>query len=899
MAVGPLPDLKESNVSHLRFASLLLSVLVLLVLAGVSSAEVCNVKVVTDANPDYYDMPSMIRSISAKWEEPRDKVWAMFYWNHVARRQTAPMQLHGFELTDPIRQFNDYGYTQCSTISGINCAIWDAMGLKAKFWDISLHTVAEVYYDDAWHLIDNSLSTTYTKCDGKTLASVMEIGAEGACELSGGKKEEGHVAKYHCLHATSINGFLEGADTARSVDSEHQSFSRSHLYRWYYYNWDAGHRYILNLGDSQTYTRYYRPLELSDTTANPEKYTSDPHNFVPNPESKGADPEACNRRYRIRGNGVWTFEPSLKAGEYAKSIYSQKNIAASAAEGLKADKPGTPGEVIFKVQAANVITSEMIDATFNLGGDSNASISISTTNGLKWTEVWKSDKTGDVAANADLIKDVNGSYEVLVKVSLRNAARLKSISIKTVTMINSKTQPRLNVGKNTVYVGAGEQTESIVFWPDLREQNYKDLVVDEQNIKTDTVAGYETWHGAMYQAEGKKEGYITFKIETPTDMTRLTYGGRLYNRGYDSHIDLLHSFDGGKTWITSYSLTNKEAPWDTIHYSTVDKIPVGTRSVLVKYSLNGSQPGNQSCNLYAVRMEANYKPADASFKPMEIVYTWKEVQDDYKLVTRSHTQSVDKVPFTYEINVGGVDHPVMESLKMCLRTADSTAKTGYSDGNDIAAKKYVPQWVTYGKNLMQGKPYTVSIPSGKSWGAGDPEGKRLTDGIVGPNDAGTPAPAYGLYWEDGQKPVVDVDLGKEEQIGVFRIHISAGWPWWDAAKGEVKDEVEVLTSTDNKEFVSQGKFDFRIFKKNLPVNFMLADDESAAGFMFNLILPKTVKARYVRYNITPKRTLVVTEIQALDEIKYTPFDLKLALPGEKVPDPKPMKGITPPPPAPK
>ena len=32
----------------------------------------------------------------------------------------------------------------CSTMAGVNCAIWGAMGLNVKFWDISLHTVPEV-----------------------------------------------------------------------------------------------------------------------------------------------------------------------------------------------------------------------------------------------------------------------------------------------------------------------------------------------------------------------------------------------------------------------------------------------------------------------------------------------------------------------------------------------------------------------------------------------------------------------------------------------------------------------------------------------------------------------------------------------------------------------------------
>ena len=176
------------------------------------SGAVFNLKVVTDASPDYSDMPSMIRSITANWPTPEEKCWAMFYWNHIARRQTAPMILHGMALTDPIRQFNDYGYTMCSTIAGINCSIWDAMGLKAKYWDITLHTVPEVEYGGRWHMYDNSMSALYTLCDGKTIAGVEDIGRRGACAASGGV-EPGHIARYHCLNATSPNGFLTGADT--------------------------------------------------------------------------------------------------------------------------------------------------------------------------------------------------------------------------------------------------------------------------------------------------------------------------------------------------------------------------------------------------------------------------------------------------------------------------------------------------------------------------------------------------------------------------------------------------------------------------------------------------------------------------------------------------------------
>jgi len=123
-----------------------------LCLPTATDAQVYNLKVVTDASPDCSDMDSMIRSITSRWATPAEKCWAMFYWNHIARRQTAPMILHGQELTDPIRQFNDYGYMMCSTIAGSNCAIWHRMGMDVRFWDISLHTVSECFYDNRWHV---------------------------------------------------------------------------------------------------------------------------------------------------------------------------------------------------------------------------------------------------------------------------------------------------------------------------------------------------------------------------------------------------------------------------------------------------------------------------------------------------------------------------------------------------------------------------------------------------------------------------------------------------------------------------------------------------------------------------------------------------------------------------
>ena len=829
---------------------------------GISA--VYNLKVLTDASPDYSDMDSMIQSITSRWDTPAEKCWALFYWNLIARRQCTPMYLHGLACTDPIRQFNDYGYTMCSTIAGINCAIWDAMGLPAKYWDITNHTVCEVQYDGRWHMYDNSLSAIYTLCDGKTIAGVEDIGQTGGCAASGGRQEPGHIAKYHCLTATSANGFLTGSDTTRDLDQEYRCFNLNGLmYRPYFYDWDRGHRYILNLRAGETYTRHY------------QKQGDGPEYYVPN---IGKDPD--DGRFGLRGNGLRTWTPRLTSEGLERDVECSVNVRAAPTGGLVPVRAGQPAEIVFRVEGANVITSLRItaDLTRQSAADT-AELAISTTNGLTWSQVWDEERTGRQAVDLRLAELVNGAYEVLVKVTLAGqrdaiAARLWGLHFETVTMLNAKTQPQLLLGRNTVYVGAGEQTGSVVVWPDLQGEAWKPYAVDSRNMVSE--AQHPGYQGVMHAQRANEEAHVTFRVDTPGDMTRLHYGGRLYNRAPGSHIDFLHSFDGGKTWTRDYSLTDTAMPWDVLHYVDVSA-PKGVRSALVRYLLNGSEAGTNACSIYAVRMEANYRPADTAEEPLAVTFTWAERQEDYSLVERSHTEIVTKLPAKYTINVGGVDHPVVRSLRV---GPPGTAAAGYSDGKDVGGEKFIGRWVTAGRNLAEGMPYTVSVPSSTDWGAGDPEGKKLTDGVVGPNYPGGVTPLHGLTWRQGEEPEITVDLGATESCGAFRIHLAGGWPWWDALKGEVLDQVEVLTSTDGQDYASQGFVETRLRRRSIPVNHMLPDDETAGGWPFELLLPAPVQARYVRLKLTPQRIVCVSEVQVFDAVTYQPFDLRIALPDQ-------------------
>jgi len=839
---------------------------------GVASAAgaVFNVKVVTDAGPDYSDMDSLVRSITSRWQRPDEQCWALFYWTHLGRRQTSPMIVHGLECTDPIRQFNDYGFTMCSTVAGVNCTVWQAMGYPVRFWDITAHTVSEVQYDGRWHIYDNSMSALYTLCDGKTIAGVEGVGAVGSCDASGGRAEPGHIARYHCLYADSANGFLTGADCARDLEQEYRCFNPNSLkHRYYYTNQDHGHRYVLNLRPGETYTRYHR--SLGDERAF----------YVPN---GGKDPESTNPRYRLRGNGLWTFEPRLDRDSLREGAWQIRDCKSVEPSGVAPAVAGKAGQIIFKIQGANVIASMSIRGRFMRRGtgDTNA-IAVSTTNGLSWKDVWASRQTGRTPVELNLVEEVSGAYEVLVRVVLKAESEprdsvLENIAFRTVTMLNSKTQPTLQIGKNTVYVGAGDQTDSIVLWPDLQGGGYKPYVVEERNMATRRE--HPGYMGVMYAEKGGQEAYVIFRVDAPTDIVRIVYGGRFYNRAPKSHIDLLHSLDEGRTWRRTWSLTDTNPPWDVIHYETTQEIPAAIRSVLFKYVLSSPAAGTDACSIYAVRMEVNHRGPDTPPGPVAVTFRWNEVQQNRSLVPRSNSQIVTSLPCRYAINVGGSDHPVMDSVAVASANPGEDVKSGYSDGRDVGGGRYVGRRARYGRNLALAKRYTVSVPSRTPWGAGDPDGVKLTDGIVGPPYAGGVGPGYALCWDKGDDPIIDVDLGEARACGGFRVHLSGGWPWWDVIKGEVEDAVEVLTSRDGKKFTSRGSFNLNLRRVDVPFNRMMPDDETATGFLYDLVVPEAVDARYVRFRVVPQRTLTISEVQVLDSIEYEPFDLRIALPDD-------------------
>ena len=122
-----------------------------------------------------------------------------------------------------------------------------------------------------------------------------------------------------------------------------------------------GQRYVLNLRPYESYTRYWEPL---DNPAHAGGRPKDRDYF--RPMADGSDPDDQHGLHNIRGNGRWVLEPDLAAKECRRVFYDDAGVALHAEDGVGPNlHPAAAGRnawVVFKVSAANVITSLRIEA---------------------------------------------------------------------------------------------------------------------------------------------------------------------------------------------------------------------------------------------------------------------------------------------------------------------------------------------------------------------------------------------------------------------------------------------------------------------------------------------------------------------------------------------------------
>ena len=117
-------------------------------LASPGKAQVYNLHLVTDNQPDYTDLESFVASSTGNWKTPEEKAIAVWRWGRRSRHQLSCSREGAKYIMDPILNYNSYGALNCGIISGLNTCSWLKLGFQARYVQLGDDTVSEVSWDD-------------------------------------------------------------------------------------------------------------------------------------------------------------------------------------------------------------------------------------------------------------------------------------------------------------------------------------------------------------------------------------------------------------------------------------------------------------------------------------------------------------------------------------------------------------------------------------------------------------------------------------------------------------------------------------------------------------------------------------------------------------------------------
>jgi hypothetical protein len=139
---------------------------------GTLDTPVVNPRITVNGLYDWHDAKSMTDEITRGCSTDQEKALAIWWWVRYRTYQRAP---NDESALHPVRALNGYGYGICGHIAAWMKCLWTAVGLKARVYELSGHTVSEVYYNNAWHMFDGNAKVFYLDRDNKTIASLSTL----------------------------------------------------------------------------------------------------------------------------------------------------------------------------------------------------------------------------------------------------------------------------------------------------------------------------------------------------------------------------------------------------------------------------------------------------------------------------------------------------------------------------------------------------------------------------------------------------------------------------------------------------------------------------------------------------------------------------------------------------
>ena len=198
-------------------------------------------------------------------------------------------------------------------------------------------------------------------------------------------------------------------------------------------------------------------------------------------------------------------------------------------------------------------------------------------------------------------------------------------AIDTITQVNAKALPKLNVGSNEIYVGSGDPSDTMVLWPDLRGDFWKKDVYDSSEHR---VAGYPVprqYTAVVYPSVLTTDAYLTYRSRRrrhhPPGLRRTApqLPARARTSTSSTPSTTARRGRGGTGSPTSPSHTTSSITRPS------PNVPAGRAdgALQVPVSQHRDDP-THATGLYSARMEVGHRPAVATSAHRRDVRGWKK-----------------------------------------------------------------------------------------------------------------------------------------------------------------------------------------------------------------------------------------------------------------------------------
>jgi hypothetical protein len=602
--------------------------------AASPAGVVSHVKVLSDKVPDVSNLEAWRKSFLKDGMTDQEKALAVWRSTVMFQHQDAPPNeylTNEQAVQDPIKIFNIYGYSFCSVAScDIEC-LARYVGLPARGWGINAHSVPEVYWDGAWHLLDASLINYFPKKDG-TIAGVEEVRAAITDWYDKHPEYKGNDAKLRAFQSgDGWKGWKQGPELLARCpfyDAGGQWPAKTHGWHSTMQEYDGrangsrtGKAFLYEYGYSQGY-------QVNVQLRRGERLTRNWSNRGLHVNRKGGGkapgcltgktgvgPQAYTPKYgdlapgRI-GNGVLEYDVPVQSAFYRSGALTAENLDESAVRVRDAARPAT---LILRMPSSYVYLTGTLAFTAAIGEGGSVVVSFSDNNGLDWKEIAGVTAAGE--QRVDLGPLVLRRYDYRLKFVYQGAGTgLDALKIVHDIQHSQRPLPALDQGNNTITFNAGpaEGTVTVEGATNLTQKG-KQLVWTDFHPE---VSGFTKGDLLFIDKTGK--GVLTFPVATPGDLVRLRFGAHYRARDARDGLDYQVSFDRSKTWKTVDRAAGPTL--GNCKYVVFADVPTGVRQALVRYT----GTNRNATGILNFRIDADYREPFGGFRPVRVTYTWEE-----------------------------------------------------------------------------------------------------------------------------------------------------------------------------------------------------------------------------------------------------------------------------------